>query len=163
MVRITYMSQQNLSHINDKGEANMVDTSGKDATTRIATASGKVTMKAEVLSAIANGQTPKGDVLATARIAGIMGAKKTSELIPLCHPIALNKVEIELKIESDGVAIVATAKTTDRTGVEMEALTAVSITGLTLIDMIKAMDPHAAIRDVQVETKSGGKTGDWKR
>jgi len=157
------MSQQNLSHINDKGEANMVDTSGKDATTRIATASGKVTMKAEVLSAIANGQTPKGDVLATARIAGIMGAKKTSELIPLCHPIALNKVEIELKIESDGVAIVATAKTTDRTGVEMEALTAVSITGLTLIDMIKAMDPHAAIRDVQVEAKSGGKTGDWKR
>ena len=152
-----------LSHINDKGEANMVDTSGKDATTRIAAASGKVTMRAEVLEAIASGQTPKGDVLATARIAGIMGAKKTSELIPLCHPIALNKVEIELKIESDGVSILATAKTTDRTGVEMEALTAVSVTGLTLIDMIKAMDPHAAIRDVQVETKSGGKTGDWKR
>lgn len=157
------MSEQNLSHINEKGEANMVDTSGKDATVRIATASGKVTMKSNVLSAIANGQTPKGDVLTTARIAGIMGAKKTSELIPLCHPIALNKVEIELKIESDGVAILATAKTTDRTGVEMEALTAVSVTGLTLIDMIKAMDPHAAIRDVQVETKSGGKTGDWKR
>jgi cyclic pyranopterin phosphate synthase len=157
------MSQQNLSHINDKGEANMVDTSGKEATTRIATASGKVTMKPEVLDAISSGQTPKGDVLATARIAGIIGAKKTSELIPLCHPIALNKVEIELKIESDGVSILATAKTTDRTGVEMEALTAVSVTGLTLIDMIKAMDPHAAIRDVQVETKSGGKTGDWKR
>ena len=157
------MSQENLSHINDKGEANMVDTSGKDVTTRIAAASGKVTMKTEVLDAIANGQTPKGDVLATARIAGIMGAKKTSELIPLCHPIALNKVEIELKIENDGVAILATAKTTDRTGVEMEALTAVSVTGLTLIDMIKAMDPHAAIKDVQVETKSGGKTGDWKR
>lgn len=152
-----------LSHINDKGEANMVDTSGKEATTRIATASGKVTMKSEVLSAIASGQTPKGDVLATARIAGIMGAKKTSELIPLCHPIALNKVEIELKIESDGIAILATAKTTDRTGVEMEALTAVSITGLTLIDMIKAMDPHAAITNVQVENKSGGKTGDWHR
>ena len=157
------MNQENLSHINDKGEANMVDTSSKDVTTRIATASGKVTMKSEVLDAIANGQTPKGDVLATARIAGIMGAKKTSELIPLCHPIALNKVEIELKIESDGVSILATAKTTDRTGVEMEALTAVSVTGLTLIDMIKAMDPHAAIRDVQVESKSGGKTGDWKR
>ena len=157
------MSQENLSHINDKGEANMVDTSNKDVTTRIATASGKVTMKPEVLDAIANGQTPKGDVLATARIAGIMGAKKTSELIPLCHPIALNKVEIELKIEGDGVAILATAKTTDRTGVEMEALTAVSVTGLTLIDMIKAMDPHAAIKDVQVETKSGGKTGDWQR
>jgi cyclic pyranopterin monophosphate synthase len=157
------MSSENLSHINEKGEANMVDTSGKEATVRIATASGKVTMKTDVLNAIANGQTPKGDVLATARIAGIMGAKKTSDLIPLCHPIALNKVEIELKIESDGVAILATAKTTDRTGVEMEALTAVSVTGLTLIDMIKAMDPHAAIRDVQVETKSGGKSGDWRR
>ena len=152
-----------LSHINEKGEANMVDTSGKDATVRIATASGKVTMKSEVLNAIANGETPKGDVLATARIAGIMGAKKTSDLIPLCHPIALNKVEIELKIESDGVSILATAKTTDRTGVEMEALTAVSVTGLTLIDMIKAMDPHAAIRNIQVESKSGGKTGDWRR
>lgn len=157
------MSSEKLSHLNEKGEANMVDTSAKEATSRIATASGKVTMKPEVLSAIANGQTPKGDVLATARIAGIMGAKKTSELIPLCHQIALNKVEIDLKIESDGVAILATAKTTDRTGVEMEALTAVSITGLTLIDMIKAMDPHAALRDVQVESKSGGKTGDWQR
>ena len=153
----------NLSHINENGEANMVDTSGKEVSVRVASASGKVTMKAEVLSAIANGQTPKGDVLATARIAGIMGAKKTSELIPLCHPIALNKVEIELKIEADGIGILATAKTTDRTGVEMEALTAVTITGLTLIDMIKAMDPHAAIRDVQVESKSGGKTGDWNR
>lgn len=157
------MSSEKLSHLNEKGEANMVDTSAKEATSRIATASGKVTMKPEVLSAIANGQTPKGDVLATARIAGIMGAKKTSELIPLCHQIALNKVEIDLKIESDGVAILATAKTTDRTGVEMEALTAVSITGLTLIDMIKAMDPHAALRDLQVESKSGGKTGDWQR
>ena len=157
------MSQQNLSHINDKGEANMVDTSGKDATTRIATASGKVTMKAEVLSAIANGQTPKGDVLATARITGIMGAKKTSELIPLCHPIALNKVEIELKIESDGVAITAQVKTNDRTGVEMEALTAVSVAGLTLIDMIKALDPKASITNIQVDSKSGGKNGDWQR
>ena len=157
------MSAEKLSHTNDKGEANMVDTSGKEVTTRIATASGKVTMKSEVLSAIANGQTPKGDVLATARIAGIMGAKKTSELIPLCHPIALNKVEIELKVEVDGVSIFATAKTTDRTGVEMEALTAVSITGLTLIDMIKALDPHASITNIQVESKSGGKTGDWRR
>ena len=152
-----------LSHINENGEANMVDTSGKEVSVRVASASGKVTMKTEVLSAIANGQTPKGDVLATARIAGIMGAKKTSEIIPLCHPIVLNKVEIELKIESDGIGILATAKSTDRTGVEMEALTAVTITGLTLIDMIKAMDPHAAIRDVQVESKSGGKTGDWHR
>ena len=157
------MNPGNLSHTNDKGEANMVDTSGKEVTTRIAVASGKVIMAPEVLTAIANGQTPKGDVLATARVAGIMGAKKTSELIPLCHPISLNKVEIDLKIESDGVAILATAKTTDRTGVEMEALTAVSITGLTLIDMIKAMDPHAAITNIQVESKSGGKTGEWRR
>lgn len=157
------MSSGNLSHINDKGEANMVDTSGKEISVRIAIATGKVTMKSEVLNAIASGQTPKGDVLATARIAGIMGAKKTSELIPLCHPIALNKVEIDLRIESDGVAIQATAKTTDRTGVEMEALTAVSVAGLTLIDMIKAMDPHVSINAVQVESKSGGKTGDWQR
>jgi cyclic pyranopterin phosphate synthase len=157
------MNSGNLSHINDKGEANMVDTSEKEISVRIAIATGKVSMKTEVLNAIASGQTPKGDVLATARIAGIMGAKKTSELIPLCHPIALNKVDIELKIESDGVSIQATAKTTDRTGVEMEALTAVSVAGLTLIDMIKAMDPHASINAVQVESKSGGKTGDWQR
>ena len=155
------MTSENLSHINDKGEANMVDTSGKEATTRIATASGKVTMKADVLNAIANGQTPKGDVLATARIAGIMGAKKTSELIPLCHPIALNKVEIELKIESDGVAILATAKTTDRTGVEMEALTAVQVALLTIYDMCKAADRGMTITDVKLLEKQGGKSGHW--
>ena len=152
-----------LSHVNDKGEANMVDVSSKTESVRIATASGKVIMKPEVLSAIANGQTPKGDVIATARIAGIMGAKKTSELIPLCHPIAIHQVEINLTIEKDGVAISAMVKTSDRTGVEMEALTAVSVAGLTLIDMIKAMDPHAAISNIQVDTKSGGKTGDWQR
>lgn len=157
------MKSEKLSHINEKGEANMVDTSGKVPTVRIAKATGKVLMKSETLDAISSGQTSKGDVLATARIAGIMGAKKTSELIPLCHPIALNKVEIELEIQSDGVEILATAKTTDRTGVEMEALTAVSITGLTLIDMIKAIDPHASISNIQVESKSGGKTGDWQR
>jgi cyclic pyranopterin phosphate synthase len=157
------MSAFELSHLNSKGEANMVDVSGKEISIRTAIASGKVTMKREVLSAISEGDNPKGDVIATARIAGIMGAKKCSELIPLCHPIALHKVELELKIQSDGVAILATAKTADRTGVEMEALTAVSVAALTLIDMVKAMDPHAAIKDVQVESKSGGKTGDWKR
>jgi cyclic pyranopterin monophosphate synthase len=157
------MSASELSHLNAKGEANMVDVSNKEISVRTATASGKVTMNREVLSTISSGDNPKGDVLATARIAGIMGAKKCSELIPLCHPIALHKVELDLKIQSDGVSILATVKTADRTGVEMEALTAVSVAALTLIDMVKAMDPHAAIKEVQVESKSGGKTGDWKR
>ena len=157
------MSDQQLTHLNEKGEANMVDVSSREITTRIANASGKVKLSSEVLNAIANNQTPKGDVLATARIAGIMGAKKTSELIPLCHPIAIHKVEVELKIEGDGVAITAIVKTNDRTGVEMEALTAVSVAGLTLIDMIKALDPSASMTNIQVESKSGGKNGDWKR
>ena len=157
------MSDQHLTHLNEKGEANMVDVSSREITTRIATASGKVKISSEVLNAIANNQTPKGDVLATARIAGIMGAKKTSELIPLCHPIAIHKVEVDLKFESDGVAITAMVKTNDRTGVEMEALTAVSVAGLTLIDMIKALDPSASINNIRVDSKSGGKNGDWKR
>ena len=157
------MSEQRLTHLNEKGEANMVDVSAREVTTRIATASGRVSLISEVLNLIANNQTPKGDVLATARIAGIMGAKKTSELIPLCHPIAIHKVEVELKIESDGVAITAQVKTNDRTGVEMEALTAVSVAGLTLIDMIKALDPKASITNIQVDSKSGGKNGDWQR
>jgi len=157
------MSAFELSHLNSKGEANMVDVSGKEISVRTAIASGKVTMNREVLSAISAEDNPKGDVLATARVAGIMGAKKCSELIPLCHPIALHKVELDLKIQGDGVSILATVKTADRTGVEMEALTAVSVAALTLIDMVKAMDPHAAIKDVQVENKSGGKTGDWKQ
>ena len=157
------MSNSELSHLNEKGEANMVDVSGKSESVRIAVASGRVAMSREVIQEITSGVNPKGDVLATARIAGIMGAKKCSELIPLCHPIALHKVEIDLKIEKDGVAITATVKTADRTGVEMEALTAVSVAGLTLIDMVKAMDPRAAITNIQVESKSGGKTGDWKR
>lgn len=157
------MSEEQLTHLNEKGEANMVDVSAREVITRIATASGKVKISSEVLIAIAKNQTPKGDVLATARVAGIMGAKKTSELIPLCHPIAIHKVEVELKIEGDGVAITAMVKTNDRTGVEMEALTAVSVAGLTLIDMIKALDPSASITNIQVESKSGGKNGDWKR
>ena len=157
------MSESKLSHINDKGQANMVDVSGKTESARIATASGKLITTYEVLKAISEGNNPKGDVLATARIAGIMAAKKTSELIPLCHPIAIHKVDIDLKVESDGIAILATVKTSDRTGVEMEALTAVSVAGLTLIDMVKAADPKAKIINIQVESKSGGKNGDWKR
>ena len=157
------MSSSELSHINNKGEANMVDVSGKTESIRVATASGKVIMSSAVVAAINSGDNPKGDVLATSRIAGIMAAKKCSELIPLCHPIALHKVEIDFQIESDGISISAMTKTSDRTGVEMEALTAVSVAGLTLIDMVKAMDPHAKITNVQVDSKSGGKTGDWQR
>lgn len=163
MVRIAFMSNSELSHINEKGEANMVDVSGKAESVRIAVASGKVVMSHQVIAEITSNKNPKGDVFATARIAGIMGAKRCSDLIPLCHPIALHKVEVELRIEEDGIAILATVKTADRTGVEMEALTAVSVAGLTLIDMVKALDPRAAIINIQVESKSGGKTGDWKR
>jgi cyclic pyranopterin phosphate synthase len=154
---------EKLSHINERGEAHMVDVSDRDLTTRTARASGKVLLSSEVLAQIADGTTPKGDVLATARIAGIMGAKKTPELIPLCHPLSISSVKVELAVESDGVAISATVKIADRTGVEMEALTAVSVTALTIIDMVKALDPSATITDVRVEEKDGGRSGHWKR
>jgi cyclic pyranopterin phosphate synthase len=116
-----------------------------------------------VLSLIAEGKTPKGDVLATARIAGIMGAKKTPELIPLCHPISISSVNVDLEIADDGVNIYSTVKISDRTGVEMEALTAVSIAALTIIDMTKALDPGATIKNIQVDEKDGGRNGHWKR
>lgn len=152
-----------MTHINDKGEAHMVDVSDRATTVRTATASGKVILSKEVLALIANGTAPKGDVLATARIAGIMGAKKTPELIPLCHPIALSNVSVDLEVVADGVRIVAKVKTADRTGVEMEALTAVSIASLTIIDMVKALDPAATIIDVRVDEKDGGRNGLWQR
>lgn len=152
-----------LTHINDKGEAHMVDVSDRDVTTRTAHASSKVLLKAEVLKLIAEGSTPKGDVLATARIAGIMGAKKTSELIPLCHPLSISKITVDLKIVSDGVEIKSFVKIADKTGVEMEALTAVSVAALTIIDMVKALDPHARITDIRVDEKDGGRNGSWKR
>jgi len=152
-----------LTHINDKGEAHMVDVSDRATTVRTATASGKVLLSKEVLALITNGTVPKGDVLATARIAGIMGAKKTPELIPLCHPIALSNVSVDLEVVADGIRIVAKVKTADRTGVEMEALTAVSISSLTIIDMVKALDPAATIIDVRVDEKDGGRNGLWQR
>jgi cyclic pyranopterin phosphate synthase len=152
-----------LTHINDKGEAHMVDVSDREETIRTATASGKVLLSKEVLALIADGTAPKGDVLATARIAGILGAKKTPELIPLCHPLAISSISVDLTIEADGVAIVAKVKIADRTGVEMEALTAVSVAGLTIIDMIKALDPYATITNVQVIEKDGGRNGHWQR
>jgi len=154
---------EKLTHINEHGEANMVDISDRERTVRTATASGKVLLTKEVLAQIASGTTPKGDVLATARIAGIMGAKKTPELIPLCHPIAISSVNVDIKVVEDGVAILASVKIADRTGVEMEALTAVSIAALTIIDMVKALDPGATIVNVRVEEKDGGRNGHWKR
>jgi cyclic pyranopterin phosphate synthase len=154
---------EKLTHINEHGEANMVDISDREQTVRTATASGKVLLTKEVLAQIASGTTPKGDVLATARIAGIIGAKKTPELIPLCHPIAISSVNVDIKVVEDGVAILASVKIADRTGVEMEALTAVSIAALTIIDMVKALDPGATIVNVRVEEKDGGRNGHWKR
>jgi len=152
-----------LTHINDKGEAHMVDVSDREETIRTATAAGKVLLSKEVLALIADGTAPKGDVLATARIAGILGAKKTPELIPLCHPLAISSISVDLTVEEDGVAIVAKVKIADRTGVEMEALTAVSVAGLTIIDMIKALDPFATITNIQVIEKDGGRNGHWQR
>ncbi len=154
---------EKLSHINDEGNAHMVDVSDRDVTQRSASASGKVLLNKSVLAMIADGKTPKGDVLATARIAGIMGAKKTAELIPLCHPISISSITVDLEIANDGVNIHSTVKIFDRTGVEMEALTAVSIAALTIIDMTKALDPGATIEHVQVDEKDGGRNGHWKR
>ena len=152
-----------LTHLNNQGQANMVDVTGREVTVRTAHTSAKVNLSAHVIELLRDGTTPKGDVLSTARIAGIMAAKKTSDLIPLCHPIAINKISIDLQIIDSGVAISAEVITADRTGVEMEALTAVSVAGLTIIDMVKALDPHASITDIRVDSKSGGKNGDWKR
>lgn len=141
----------------------MVDVSGKDATRREAVAAGTLHTSAEVVGLIAAGGLPKGDALATARVAGILAAKRTSELIPLCHHLALTGVDIVFDVHDDTVAITATVRTTDRTGVEMEALTAVSVAALTLYDMIKAVDPGARIDDVKVISKVGGRTGEWRR
>jgi cyclic pyranopterin phosphate synthase len=153
-----------LTHINKDGQANMVDVSGKPLTTRVAVAIGKVSMQAETLKLIMDGGHAKGDVFATARIAGIQAAKKCSDLIPLCHPLALSKVEIELtpKPELNCVDIQALCKLDGKTGVEMEALTAVSITALTIYDMCKAVDKNMQIHEIQVIEKQGGKSGDWK-
>jgi len=152
-----------LTHLNSAGQAHMVDVTGREVTVRIADTSAQVNLSASVVGLLRDGATPKGDVLSTARIAGIMAAKKTSELIPLCHPIAINTISIDLAITDSGVAIKARVITSDRTGVEMEALTAVSVAGLTIIDMIKALDPSAEISAIHVDSKSGGKNGDWKR
>jgi cyclic pyranopterin phosphate synthase len=152
-----------LTHVDDAGAARMVDVSGKDVTSRSATASGRVLVSAEVVGLLRGAGVPKGDTLAVARLAGIMGAKQTPSLIPLCHPLAISGVTVDLVVADDAVEISATVRTTDRTGVEMEALTAVAVAGLTVIDMVKAVDKAAVITDVRVEAKSGGKSGDWTR
>ncbi|WGI35676.1 cyclic pyranopterin monophosphate synthase MoaC [Mycolicibacterium aubagnense] len=141
----------------------MVDVSAKDATRRTAVAAGVLRTRADVVDLITSGGLPKGDALATARVAGIMAAKRTSDLIPLCHQLALTKVEVAFDVGGADIAITATVRTTDRTGVEMEALTAVSVAALTLYDMIKAVDPAARIDDIRVLRKEGGKTGLWER
>ena len=151
-----------LTHLDDAGNAAMVDISAKNATMREAIAEGRITMSAEALAAIREGAVKKGDVLATARIAGIMAAKKTSELIPLCHPLALSKVAVDFEFEAAGIRVTALARLTGQTGVEMEALTAASIALLTIYDMAKAIDKAMVISDVRLLSKSGGKSGDWR-
>jgi cyclic pyranopterin monophosphate synthase len=152
-----------LTHVDESGAARMVDVSGKDTTARTASASGRVTVSADVVALLRGQGVPKGDALGVARVAGIMAAKRTPDLVPLCHPIAVSGVTVDLDVEDDGVAIRATVRTTDRTGVEMEALTAVSVAALTLVDMVKAMDRAAVITDVRVDSKAGGRSGTWHR
>jgi cyclic pyranopterin monophosphate synthase len=152
---------EGLSHIDARGHARMVDVAGKDVTVRTALARGRV--RTSAAPAIAEGTVAKGDVLATARIAGIMAAKRTPELIPMCHPIAVHGVTVDLEVGDDSVAVTAQVRTADRTGVEMEALTAVTVACLTIIDMTKALDPAATIEAVQVVRKTGGASGDWQR
>lgn len=154
-----------LTHLDENGAANMVDVSDKTETIRIATASGCVTMQTSTLDLIVSGNAAKGDVIGTARLAGIMAAKKTSDLIPLCHPLMLSKVTVEIVPDKTlpGLRVSATVKLTGKTGVEMEALTAVSIACLTIYDMAKAVDKGMIIGNIALDTKSGGKSGDWQR
>jgi cyclic pyranopterin phosphate synthase len=152
-----------LTHLDDSGAAQMVDVSAKADTIREAVAEGRISMSAAALEAIKAGSAKKGDVLATARIAGIMAAKKTSELIPLCHPLLLSKISVDFAFENDGIRATALVRLTGQTGVEMEAMTAVSVALLTIYDMAKALDKAMVIDDVRLLTKTGGKSGDWKR
>jgi cyclic pyranopterin phosphate synthase len=157
------MSDGRLTHVDETGAARMVDVSAKDVTARAARATGSVRLSGAAVAALRGGGVPKGDAIAVARIAGIAGSKRTPDLIPLCHPIALHGVTVDLAVEDWGVSIAATARTADRTGVEMEALTAVSVAALALVDMVKAIDPAAVISDIRVEEKTGGKSGTWRR
>lgn len=158
------MPDAGLTHLDSDGRARMVDVGGKPVTARRAVASGAVRMKPETLALITSGRVAKGDVLAAARIAGIMAAKKTGELIPLCHPLGLDSVAVELTPDGpETLVITATATVTGKTGVEMEALTAVSVAALTVYDMCKAVDKEMTITDIRLEAKSGGRSGDYHR
>ena len=156
-------SSDRLTHVDDTGAARMVDVGDKAVTARTASATGRVLVSRAVTDLLRGEGVPKGDALAVARIAGIMGAKQTPALIPLCHPLAVSGVTDDLAVTDDSVDITATVRTTDRTGVEMEALTAVSVAALTVVDMVKAVDKAAVITDIRVESKTGGKSGDWAR
>ena len=162
-VPLPVMSESELTHIDAAGNAHMVDVASREVTTRTATTVGRVLLSAQVVALLRDGAIPKGDVLATARIAGIMATKRTPDLIPLCHPIAVHGVTVDLVVVDEGVHITAMVKTADRTGVEMEALTAVAVAGLTVIDMVKALDPSATITDVKMIHKDGGRNGEWVR
>lgn len=151
-----------LTHLDATGAARMVDVSNRAITDRASTARGRVLLAPATVATIRDATVPKGDVLSVARLAGIMAAKRTAELIPLCHPIAITYADVELSVEDWGVAVTADVRISDRTGVEMEALTAVSIAGLTIIDMVKSFDPAAVLTDVCVATKSGGRSGEWR-
>ena len=154
---------ERFTHLDEAGAARMVDVGGKDVTVRSATATGRVDLSAHCVALLRGEGVPKGDALAVARVAGIMGAKRTPDLVPLCHPIGLSGVTVDLVVDDGGVAVTATARTADRTGVEMEALTAVTVACLTVVDMTKAVDPRGVIGAVRVESKTGGKKGDWTR
>jgi cyclic pyranopterin monophosphate synthase len=152
-----------LTHLDAAGAARMVDVGGKPATAREATAAGRITMSAEAAAAIRDGTMPKGDVLAAARIAGILAAKRTAELIPLCHPLPLSRVTVDLAADDAGVTVTATAATTGQTGVEMEALTAAGVALLTIYDMAKALDKAMVIGELRLIAKRGGRSGEWTR
>jgi cyclic pyranopterin phosphate synthase len=152
-----------LTHVDESGAARMVDVSGKEVTARSATASGRVLVSPAVVDLLRGDGVPKGDALGVARLAGIMGAKQTPQLIPLCHPLMLSSVTVDLVVGDGSVDIVARVSTNERTGVEMEALTAVSVAALTVVDMVKAVDKTAVITDIRVDAKSGGRSGDWTR
>jgi len=152
-----------LTHVDETGAVRMVDVSTKPVTTRRAVAAGRVRTTAEAVDLLRRNDLPKGDALAAARLAGIMGAKRTPDLVPLCHPIALHGVTVDLRLDGDAVDIIATTRTAERTGVEMEALTAVAVAGLAIVDMVKAVDPAVSIEQVRVLRKEGGTSGDWVR
>ncbi|HEY8533367.1 MAG TPA: cyclic pyranopterin monophosphate synthase MoaC [Micromonospora sp.] len=152
-----------LTHVDESGAARMVDVSAKPVTTRRAVAGGRVRTTSDVVEVLRRNALPKGDALAVARLAGIMGAKRTPDLVPLCHPIALHGVTVDVQLARDAIEITATAQTADRTGVEMEALTAVAVAGLAVVDMVKGLDPAATIENVRVLRKEGGTSGDWVR